>query len=271
MVIDTHTHIFPDEVAKKAIPNLLLAAQGTLKAHTEGTQKSLLESMERSGVDYSVVLTIATSPDQGKGILKWIKNASKTTNKLIFFGSVHPQDSDYKELLNKISGEGLKGLKFHPQYQNYPVDSKEVYPIYEEALKKGLILHFHAGFDIGFPRSDYASAQRFRNLLTDFPQMNAVLAHAGGFKEWHQVYSCLHDKKAYFDISFALDDMLNQGDISLVKLFKEKEDFFVFGTDSPWRDQKEDLEQIQGSWFFSEEQKRKLLSENALKLLGNLK
>lgn len=271
MIIDAHTHIFPDELAKKAIPNLLLAAQGTLEAHTQGTQSSLLESMAEAGIDYSVVLTIATAPDQGKGILKWIQESQKKSERLIFFASVHPFDANYKELISEIKDLGIQGLKFHPQYQNYPVDMKEAYPIYEEAIKQGLVLHFHAGFDIGFPRSDFASAVRFKNFLTDFPQAVAVLAHAGGYKEWHEVYLHLKDKTAYFDISFALEFLIEQSDASLVKLYKEKENYFIFGTDSPWRSQKGDVALIKQSKFFTAEQKEKLFAKNAQKFLGRLK
>lgn len=270
MIIDTHTHVFPDEVAKKAIPNLLMAAQGNLQAHTEGTAKSLLDSMKKAKIDYSVVLNIATNPDQGKAILNWIRKAGKNHSKLIFLGSVHPLDPHYKELLKEMKEMGIKGLKFHPQYQNFEVDSKDMYPIYEEALKLGFFFHFHAGFDIGFPRSDFASAERFSIFLRDFTQATVVLAHAGGYKDWHLAYQYLKDKSVYYDVAFALEHMTQQSDLNLVKLFQEKEDYFLFGTDSPWRGQREEVELVKSSNFFTPEQREKLFYKNALRLLGPL-
>ncbi len=60
MIIDFHTHIFPDKLAAAAIPKLEKA--GGITAHTNGTRQGLLDSMAQAGVDKSVVCTIATRP-----------------------------------------------------------------------------------------------------------------------------------------------------------------------------------------------------------------
>ena len=62
MVIDFHTHAFPDELAKKAIPKL--AANGNIANVGDGTVRSLLAEMGRSGVDRAVILNIATNAKQ---------------------------------------------------------------------------------------------------------------------------------------------------------------------------------------------------------------
>lgn len=59
MVIDFHTHAFPDELAKKAIPKL--AANGNIANVGDGTVRSLLAEMGRSGIDRAVILNIATN------------------------------------------------------------------------------------------------------------------------------------------------------------------------------------------------------------------
>ena len=63
MLIDFHTHAFPDRIAKNAIEKLAFCAGG-LYPQTDGTLSSLKEQMNVDGVDISVVQSIATNPGQ---------------------------------------------------------------------------------------------------------------------------------------------------------------------------------------------------------------
>ena len=62
MIIDFHTHTFPDAIAEKTIA--YLTEKGGIKPYREGTLSSLIENMKLSGVDYSVVLPVVTAPKQ---------------------------------------------------------------------------------------------------------------------------------------------------------------------------------------------------------------
>ena len=67
MIIDFHTHIFPDSLAPRTLPHLSKIAHD-IPYHTDGTQTGALEAMRRWGVDYSVVLHIATKLGQARRI-----------------------------------------------------------------------------------------------------------------------------------------------------------------------------------------------------------
>ena len=54
MVIDFHTHIFPDAIAKRTIEKLE-EISGT-RADTDGTKAGLISKMEKDGIDLSVIL-----------------------------------------------------------------------------------------------------------------------------------------------------------------------------------------------------------------------
>jgi hypothetical protein len=49
VVIDFHTHVFPDDIAPKAIASLQV--QGNILAASDGTVSGLLRSMDRAGID----------------------------------------------------------------------------------------------------------------------------------------------------------------------------------------------------------------------------
>ena len=265
VIIDAHTHIYPESVAEKALATVIANTGGRLKAYTAGTAGSLMDSMNAAGVDISIVLTVATSPGHGNGILQWMKDAVTSFPRMIFFGSVHPHDDDYRDQIRQMTELGLQGLKFHPGYQNFPVNSKAAYAVYEEATKQNLLMYFHSGFDPSLPECDYASLERFADFLNDFRGAKIVLAHGGGYDEWDRVMDLLGDKQCYFDIAFVLEKMKQCKDGR--ELYRQNEDYFIFGSDSPWRDQKTYVEMIRNSDMLIEEQKEKLLFRNIQKLI----
>ncbi|MFX4261568.1 amidohydrolase family protein [Pelotomaculum propionicicum] len=267
MIIDAHTHIYPDRVAEKAVSTILGNTKGKVDAHTDGTFDNLLSSMETAGVDLSIVLTVATTREQGCGILRWLRQMVDRTPRMIYFGSVHPYDPNNKSVIHEMIEMGIQGLKFHPAYQGFPADSREAYKVFEEALKNDLILYFHSGFDLSMPDTDYASIERFVNVLRDFAGdgVKIIMAHAGGDGEWEKILDLYGDKKCYYDTSFVLEKMVL--DENAKELYRQNEDYFIFGSDSPWRDQKKYVDFLSNSDLFSQEQKDKLFYKNILKLI----
>ena len=61
---------------------------------------------------------------------------------------MYPFTADYKAVVAQIAALGLKGVKFHPEYQSFRIDDKAVYPLYEEIAKAGLPMLFHTGGEI---------------------------------------------------------------------------------------------------------------------------
>jgi predicted TIM-barrel fold metal-dependent hydrolase len=132
-------------------------------------------------------------------------------------------------------------------------------------LKHNLVMYFHSGVDPSIPGCDYTSIERFANLLKDFKGSKIVLAHGGGYGEWNKVMDLLSDKQCYFDVAFVLESMNRSHDAR--ELFRQNEDYFLFGSDSPWRDQKRYVELIRNSDTLTQEQKEKLFYKNIQKLI----
>ena len=265
MIIDAHTHIYPELVAPRALNTVVANIGNRLSPYTDGTRDSLQASMDAAGVDFSIVHMIATNPGQGSRILQWIREMAPSSPRMIFFGSVHPYDPGARGLLRDMAAAGIQGIKFHPPYQGFPVDSKEAYPVYEEAAKQDLVMYFHSGPDPSVPGCDYSDVERFAVLLKDFDGSKMVLAHGGGIGQWGKVMDHLGDRNCYFDVAFVLENMKRRKDA--LELYRQKEDYFVFGTDSPWRDQKRYVDSIRNSGRLTQDQKEKLFSGNIRKLI----
>lgn len=265
MIIDAHAHIYPDSVAEKAINTIVENGKGKVAYYTDGTYNGLINSMDEAGIDYSVVLPVATSLGHGNSIMQWIRETSHNSKRLIFFGSIHPLDQNWRQTLKELKEHGIQGLKFHAGYQNFPADSKDAFLVYEEVLKNDMVLHFHSGFDPSLPDCDFTSVERFSNIVKTFSGSNIILAHAGGMYEWQKVMDLLGNRGCYFDIAYVLEMM--KADDTAKELYRQNEDFFLFGTDTPWCSQKHYVELIQNSQTLTQMQKEKMFFRNIMKLI----
>ena len=137
MIIDFHTHIFPDSLAPRTLPHLSKIAHD-IPYHTDGTQTGALEAMRRWGVDYSVVLHIATKLGQARRINSFACEVQAAHPQFLCFGSLHPADEDAPAVAAEISKAGLYGVKLHPAYQNFQFGDERYYPVYQAVCDCGL-------------------------------------------------------------------------------------------------------------------------------------
>ncbi len=284
MLIDFHTHTFPDELANKVI--LKIAGDASIRHYTEGTNSSLLKSMDRAHVDMSVILPVVTKPSQCETINRVAKDVNdRYFPRLLSFGGIHPDNTDYREILKALAESGIKGIKLHPLYQGVAIDDIRNLRIIDCASELGLIVVIHAGKDLSFP-GDFADPDRIRRLLDEVQPEKIVLAHMGSYACWEEVYELLCGRGAYLDTSFALNPIrplqdTPEGRDSLAansmlvsplsrELFRkmvEKNgvDHMLFASDSPWGDQKETFDLVDECLEGSE--KKAVYYGNALRLL----
>lgn len=227
-IIDVHAHAYPDSLAPKAMAGLCAVNKSAVPA-TDGTVSGLLKAMDRGGVYASFVLPIATKPKQAPSILKWVK--SFASERLIPFGSVHPFSENFEHDLDAFRSAGIKGIKLHPMYQDFCVDDRKVFPLYEALSGMDFTVLFHAGYDIAFPESRNASADKFVKVMDNFPKLRIVAAHMGGWKRYCEVRELLCGRDIWFDTSF-----INEIPETLRKDIFASHDMekFLFGTDCPW-------------------------------------
>ena len=254
MVIDIHTHTFPEKIAARTIDSLSHAAH--LLPHTDATNQGLLSSMEKAGVDMSVVLPVATSARQ----VEKVNDASARLNlefpgKLVSFGCMHPDHENWYEELGRIKELGLHGIKVHPVYQGVDIDDVRFLRIFDRAAQLGLAVITHAGLDIGFPGVVHCSPQMCRHVVEKVGEFRLILAHMGGWKNWEEVPQELAGTGVYLDTAFSTGvfhpmqdgywreeetEMMNAEQfMELVRAFGA--DRILYGSDSPWSPQAEGL------------------------------
>jgi hypothetical protein len=262
-IIDFHTHIFPDSLATRAIAALMENAPGT-KACTDGTCGGLLKSMRASGVTQSVLLPIATKPSQVQTINSGCTALMSPT--CIPFGTLHPDMSGIEDEVQRLVSFGVKGVKLHPEYQYFYIDDPKCFPLYDALSNAGLIVVLHAGKDPGPFTCDHALPHALATVAKKFPKLKIVAAHLGGWQVWNEVENLLSDLPMYFDTASVRDFLPKEDFMRIVR--KQGVEKILFGTDSPWYDQAQDIQWIDGLRFSSLE-KEKIFFQNAEKLLNN--
>ena len=280
MIIDIHTHIFPDKIAKSTIE--LLSGKSHTPPFSDGTADGLAMHAKEAGVDLSIVLPVATSAKQVAKINQSALDgrAANLDKGLLSLAAMHP-DCDYFEAqMEWIAANGFKGIKIHPVYQGADLDDPRYLAIMRIAAKLNLVVVTHTGLDIGYPGVVHCTPEMAANVMDAVPDVKLVLAHMGGWKEWDRVLKLLPGSGAYLDTSFSIREItpLDDGyhkkeDLPLLppEMFCEMvnvfgSDHILFGTDSPWRDAKAEMDWIR-ALPLSEEAVRAILGENAAALL----
>lgn len=260
-IVDFHAHVYPDRLAARAIRTLLDSIERG-QAHTDGTVAGLRESMRRNGIAKSVLLSIATKPSQADKIAEVCRGWLAPD--CIPFGSVHPASPALREDVRRLKDYGLRGVKLHPEFQDFHVDDPAVFPMYEELCAAGLIAVFHAGKDPGPFTSDHGLPPAFKTVHRAFPRLKMVLAHMGGWQAWDEVDRHIASLPVFFDTSSVMQHLPREAFLKLAR--KHGVERILFGSDTPWFEPADDLRWLDSVGLSSDEFER-ILHKNAEALL----
>ena len=277
MIIDFHTHTFPDKIAAAAIAKMQLDCHSA--AFSDGTLAGLKKGAKDAGIDLSVIQPVATKPAQVSSVNE-LAAALNGHENIVYFGCMHPDFGDYRTELLKLRDAGIKGIKVHPVYQGTNIDDPRYLRIFECCAQLGLWALTHGGDDIGFPGLVRCSPEMCRNALLQVPGLKMVVAHMGGWRNWERVAENLLDTGAVLDTAFSIGSIVPIGDgyyddkdtallsdeqfCALVKAFGS--DRVLFATDSPWSDRRAEVERIK-AMPLAEAEKAAILGGNAEKIL----
>ncbi len=266
-IIDSHCHIFPDKIAQKATDSIDIfygmSETGVINGcGFVGTAKTLINQCDSVGVAKCLVTSVATTPHHAQSINSFIANEVKLfPDRFIGFGSLHPESETLEEDADHLIELGLKGVKLHPDIQNFKVDDPKVIKIFEICNKKKLPVLLHAGDS----RFDNSNPNRVEKTLKMFPDLIIIGAHFGGWSIWDKAPENLCKyKNLYVDTCSSFYALSKERAREIIYLYGT--DRVLFGTDFPMWKQDEELKFL-FSLGLSEKELQNILCNNLLKIL----
>lgn len=274
MIIDIHTHTFPEKIAESAIEHMekdIVKGQGfEVKCARIPTFQGLSDSTKNATMDLSVVCPVATNVRQPEKINRLAAELNEKMDEtgVFSFGAIHPECENYKEIIDDIVAMDLRGIKLHPDYQKMFFDDEKYIRIMDYAANKGLGIIVHAGEDVGLPDTIHCTPDMILNVWKHIQPEKMILAHMGGWRLWDEVEEKIVGLPLYLDTAVVLNSKFP------VKLENEQfrrmvrnhgVDKILYGTDSPWYDQTQALEDFENA-HLEENEKKLILGENANRL-----
>lgn len=281
MIIDFHTHTFPDAISERVLAKLSRVSRTAY--FTDGSTAGLLASMKQAGISYSVNLPVMTDAGQVEKVNNQLtKEREALFDKgIITFGGMHPDYADYKAELTRLKEQGIKGIKLHPAYQKTDLGDIKMMRIIDCASGLGLIVLVHAGIDIGIYDRNYSPVSQILKVIDEIHPPKLVLAHMGGWGCWEDVERDLAGAPVWLDTAFSIGALTpsreaegapyrsyNLSDEDFVRLVrKHGSGRVLFATDSPWESQEDYIRRLQNMPLTESEQEQ-IFSENARQLLA---
>lgn len=257
-IIDMHTHIFPDKIAFKAVK--AIGDYYGVGMSKSGTVSNLIESGRSIGVSKFVVHSSATTVEQVCSINKYIYTTQAAHPEFIGFATLHPDMADVACEVKNIIDLGLKGIKLHPEFQNFAIDDESMMPIYKE-IEGRLPVLIH----MGDKNSDLSSPLRLASVLDRFPDLVVIAAHFGGYQMWELSCEHLIGKRLYMDTSSSLYFISPTRALDMIK--RHGVEKMLFGSDFPMWDHQEELQRFL-QLELTEEERKAILHDNAQRLLS---
>jgi predicted TIM-barrel fold metal-dependent hydrolase len=232
MIIDFHTHIFPNMLAAKTVK--YLAQKAAIPSYGKATLEDMKERIACGHLSAAVAAHIVTNAAQQKNVNDFAVAINKEP--VYSFASVYPDAKTAVPELERLKKAGIRGIKLHPEYQNFYPDSPHMYPIYEKCAELKLLLLFHAGYDPGYGDSHRAGPARIAKAARDFPSLLFIAAHLGGYLDWDAAEEYLCGlPNVFFDTSHINGAISPAQALKIIRLHGA--DKILFGTDLPWATQ----------------------------------
>lgn len=258
-IFDVHAHIYPDKIAGKAVE--AIGQFYSIAMAGDGTVSDLLLRGSKAGVCRYVVHSTATRPDQVKAINDFIANVQAGYDNLIGFGTIHPDFNNIDKEIDRMIALGLRGIKLHPDFQEFDIDAAGMMPVYE-ALEGRLPILVH----MGDRTRTYSRPDRLARVLDRFPRLTVIAAHFGGYSAWDLSLEYLVGRDVYFDTSSSLWKLEHTKVLDIIK--QHGADKILFGSDYPMWDYSEELDRFDALGL-SDTEREMILWRNACRLLLN--
>ncbi len=278
MIIDFHTHVLSPRIKSRrrhyVDSDPVFALLYSDEKAGIATADELIESMDRDGVDISVIANYGWStPELCLETNDYIlESIARYPRRLIGFGAVPPGAGETALAeVERCARGGIKGVgELRPDMQLPAFTRKEaMQPLADVLRKHKLILLLHASEPVGhiYPGKGSATPAVLYQFIANFPDLTVVCAHWGGGLPFYMLMPEVKEalKNVYFDTAASpfLYSPRIYGQVSRLA----GADRIVFGSDYPLMPPGRVLREIDAAEL-PDGDKSLILSGNAGRLLG---
>lgn len=248
MIIDAHTHVWPDRIAEVALGGNALPG---LTARGDGKVSGLDASMETSGVGISCCLGIANEARHVDGVNRFI--SSLEDDRHVAFGTVHVELS-VQENIESLRRHGLRGVKIHPLFQDFALDDRRLWDIFE-AFGDEFAVITHVGEGGDAHQNSLSNPTMIRDIARTFPALRLMACHFGGYKILDDAEEMLSGADVVLETSWppSLTTLRPERVRALIR--KHGAERIVFGSDWPMTSPTEEIAAIQALGLTDDETK----------------
>lgn len=268
--LDLYANLCATDEMRKWMDGQIASAlfkQGSDAAATH-TIPNLLDEMDRMGVARAVVLPIAIGLDAGDDATnQWLDAiaAAGAQDRLIAYGSVHPNDPHKHGKLRTYKARGIRGVKVHPTMQLIHPDDPATMEIYGTCRELDLPVLFHsgrAGIELDFMQ-EFAILAHYEAPVREFPDVRFVLGHAGARMDWEAAAALAAQcPNVWLELSGQGVEVIGR---ILERVGPER---LLFGTDWPFYPEAPMIAKVLIAANGDPEVQRMILRDNALRFLG---
>lgn len=268
MIIDFHTHCFPDAIAARAVGAMYEAAQkypktDFLSIRYDGTLEGLRRMTHEGGADYFVQMSVATTPAHQYNVNQFALKINALPDGFAF-GGIHGASTDSLEEVERLYEAGIRGIKMHHDEQHIDMDDRRLYPVYDLISDLGLPCVIHPGFDPFSPDRSHATPAQILKIHAAFPNLRLVLAHLGGFMDWEGGEE-LAGRGMLMDTSLVSVRLDPKTAARIIR--KNGIENVMLGSDMPWTTIAEAIRYLD-SLDLTDREKEIIAGENAARILG---
>ena len=262
-IIDTHAHIYPDKIALKAVASI--GDFYDIPMGLDGTVGTLLRVGEETGISRHLVHSVALTWERVHSINDFIaRSVEEHPDRFIGFGAMHPDHPEMEQELDRILSFGFKGVKLHPDTQQFRLDDPAAIKLFEAMAERGLILLCHMG-DYRYP---YSEPERMARALDRVPSLKMIGAHFGGWSIWRDAWKILAGREnVYVDSSSSLYALEPEEAVQIIHRYGAEKVFFA--TDYPMWNPAEELE-LFNALPLTDEERDMILHRNFERFIGEM-
>ncbi|MBK0866764.1 amidohydrolase family protein [Saccharopolyspora sp. HNM0986] len=259
MIIDAHTHVWPDAIAEKALGANALPG---LRALRDGKAGTLAADMRANGIDHSVALGVAGAAKHVDRTNEFVSSLDR--DRFTPFGTVHV-DQSVEANLASLRRHGIHGVKVHPLFQGFGLEDPRLWELLE-AFGSEFPVITHVGAGGSGAVNSLSTPKMLRKIVRTFPRLRLVACHFGGYHMLEEAREELRDLPIVLETSWPPGlATVHPGTVREI-IGRHGAERVVFGSDWPMADPAAEIAAI-GALGLGDETEAALLGGNLSRVL----